>query len=169
LSIDSERLLDHFHRAVYLAFVRLEARICQTQLTDAEADDVAFYLQRGKVRSVGGSRLTQETQAARTIYRERITAIADLLAIPVSRRTKHMDTYAFRHSHATWASDQGVAEVCIAKQLGHKVRGITGRYLSLESRKLIDSKRCSHAVWEMLLNAQASTSEQNVPALTGSS
>jgi len=111
-------------------------------------------LQMGKVRSVGGSRLTQETQATRTIYRQRLTAIADLLAVPVSRRIKHMDTYALRHSHATWASDRGVPEVCIAKQLGHKVRGITGRYLSLESRKLIDSKRCSHAVWEMLMASQ---------------
>lgn len=73
--MDTERLLDQFHRAVYLAFVTMEARLSQVQLDDSDAEHVAFYLLKRRVRTVGGSRLRASTLGERMEVADRIVAL----------------------------------------------------------------------------------------------
>jgi integrase len=115
---------------------------------------VALYIWQQKTQSCGGSRLRPETIQLREAEEIRVKALASRLMLAVRKRLKNLDVYALRHTHGTWAADQEVPEIHISKQLGHRIQGITGRYISSRSVKLIDPGRSSRAVWEMLIAAE---------------
>ena len=152
--MDTARLLDQFYAGVYLAFVRMEARAANIELLPGDDQRVALYIWKKKIQSIGGSRLRPETLVLREGEEIRIKKLASRLMLAVRKRMKGLDVYALRHTHGTWAADQEVPEIHISKQLGHRIQGITGRYISSRSVKLIDPGRSSRAVWEMLMAAE---------------
>lgn len=153
-SMDTAQLLDQFYAIAYLAFVRMESRAMGIALNGGDDRFVAIYK---KINFGGGSRLRPETLQWRADEEIRIRALATRLMLAVRKRLKGLDSYSLRHTHGTWAAHQEVPDIHISKQLGHRVRGITGRYISSKSAKLIDPSRSSHAVWELLMKSMRAT------------
>lgn len=166
-TMDSERLNDLFYEALYLAFVRMEVGALGASHPKATEHLVARFLRTGKINFGGGSRLRVETLALRGEAERAIKEIASRIRLKVEKRAEELDPYCLRHTHGTWAADQEVPEIHISKQLGHSIRGITGRYISKRSMTLIDPRRCSHAVWELL--AKAELEREDRVATSGSS
>ena len=156
-SLDTHQLLDQFYAASRLAFVRLESRAAGIALNNGDDRQIAYYIVKKKLNFGGGSRLRPETLKWRADEEIRIRGLATRLMLAVRKRMKGIDAYALRHTHGTWAADQEVPEIHISKQLGHRVRGITGRYISSRSIKLIDPSRSSRAVWELLTASMRAT------------
>lgn len=165
-TMDSERLNDLFYEALYLAFVRMETRSLGIRNSTAMEHWVARYLRTKKINFGGGSRLKAETIAWRGEAERAIKEIASRIRLKVEKRVEELDPYCLRHTHGTWAADQEVPEIHISKQLGHSIRGITGRYISKRSMTLINPQRCSHAVWELLAKAELEREDRDATSGT---